>query len=87
MMPMPPSSAWTMAIGARVTVSMLADTIGRSSLIRRDSWQDRSIVAGSRRVSTLCCGDRMKSSNVQPRTRSSTARPVASSIEGKRDIG
>ena len=29
MIPMPPSSACTIAIGARVTVSMLADTIGR----------------------------------------------------------
>ncbi len=33
MMPIPPSSAWTMAIGARVTVSMLADTIGRFSVM------------------------------------------------------
>ena len=37
MMPMPPSSAWTIAIGARVTVSMLAETIGRFSVMRRDS--------------------------------------------------
>ena len=44
MMPMPPSSACTIAIGARVTVSMLADTIGRCSVsvgVRRD---ERSIV-------------------------------------------
>ena len=36
MMPMPPSSACTIAIGARVTVSMLAETIGRFSVMRRE---------------------------------------------------
>ena len=35
MIPMPPSSAMTIAIGARVTVSMLADTTGRLIVSRR----------------------------------------------------
>jgi hypothetical protein len=83
MTPIPPSSAWTMAIGARVTVSMLAETIGRFNVMRRDSLHDRSIAEGSRRSRTLCCGARMKSSNVHPRTISSTARMVRSSIRGK----
>ena len=34
MMPSPPSSACTMAMGARVTVSIFADTIGRFSVMR-----------------------------------------------------
>ena len=58
MMPMPPSSAWTIAIGARVTVSMLAETIGRFSVMRRESRHDRSMTAGSRRASTLCVAAR-----------------------------
>ena len=33
MMPSPPSSACTIAIGARVTVSMLAETSGRLSVM------------------------------------------------------
>ena len=45
----PPSSAWTMAIGARVTVSMLAETIGRFSVRCCETRHDRSIAAGSRR--------------------------------------
>ncbi len=48
MMPMPPSSAWTIAIGARVTVSMLAETIGRRSVMcsdKRDVEIDRRGVA------------------------------------------
>ena len=49
MIPMPPSSAWTMAIGARVTVSMLAETIGRFSARCCETRHDRSIAAGSRR--------------------------------------
>jgi hypothetical protein len=66
MIPMPPSSAWTIAIGARVTVSMLAETIGRFRVIRRVSRDERSIAAGSRRGITLRCGDKMKSSKVHP---------------------
>ena len=50
MMPRPPSSAWTMAIGARVTVSMLADTSGRLSVMCVENRHDRSITDGSRRV-------------------------------------
>jgi hypothetical protein len=41
------------------------------------------MASGSRRGSTLCCGARMKSSNVQPRTSSSTIAPCRASIEGK----
>ena len=68
MMPMPPSSAMTIAISARVTVSMLAETIGRfrvSEVVRR---ADRSIVAGSRRSTMLICGVSRKSSKVHPAT-------------------
>ena len=68
MMPSPPSSAITIAISARVTVSMLAETIGRfsvSDVVRR---ADRSMVAGSRRSTRLICGVRRKSSKVQPAT-------------------
>src|SRR3954447_10507174 len=86
MIPIPPSSACTMAIGARVTVSMFAETIGRLSVIRRDRREDRSIAVGSRRRSTLRCGDRMKSSNVQPRTSSRVCRPTVLSIRGNADI-
>src|SRR3954467_3560652 len=86
MMPMPPSSACTIAIGARVTVSMFAETIGRFKVIRRDRRDERSMAAGSRRRSTLRCGDRMKSSNVQPRTSSSVCRPTVLSIRGNADI-
>jgi hypothetical protein len=53
MMPMPPSSAWTIAIGARVTVSMLADTSGRLSVMFVEKRQDRSMTDGSRRVMML----------------------------------
>ena len=57
MMPMPPSSACTIAIGARVTVSMLADTIGR---LQRDAAGTAGTTgrstSGSRRASTLYCG-------------------------------
>ena len=53
MIPIPPSSACTIAIGARVTVSMFAETIGRLSVMARESRQDRSIAAGSRRSRTL----------------------------------
>ena len=66
MMPMPPSSAWTIAIGARVTVSMLAETIGRRSVMCSDKRDLRSIDAGSRRSTTLNCGEKRKSSNVRP---------------------
>jgi hypothetical protein len=52
-MPMPPSSACTIAIGARVTVSMFAETMGRLSVMCRDRREDRSMTAGSRRSSTL----------------------------------
>ena len=48
MMPIPPSSAITIAIGARVTVSMFAETTGRltdSFVVSRDAQIDR---AGSR---------------------------------------
>ncbi len=86
MMPMPPSSACTIAIGARVTVSMFAETMGRLSVMRRERREDRSMAAGSRRSSTLRCGERMKSSNVQPRTSSSTRRPTAASMGGNADI-
>ena len=47
-------NAWTIAIGARVTVSMLADTIGRFSVRCSDRRHERSTEAGSRRSSTLC---------------------------------
>jgi hypothetical protein len=57
-----------MAISARVTVSMLAETIGRFSVRCSESLDERSIVAGSRRSMTLYCGVKRKSSNVQPRT-------------------
>ena len=46
MMPRPPSSAWTIAIGARVTVSMLADTSGRLSVMWVEKRHDRSISDG-----------------------------------------
>ena len=69
-----PSSAWTMAISARVTVSMLAETIGRFSVRRREKRDVRSILAGSRRSRTLCWGAKRKSSNVQPRTSSTRSR-------------
>ena len=85
-MPMPPSSACTIAIGARVTVSMFAETMGRLSVMRRDRREDRSMTAGSRRSSTLRWGERMKSSNVQPRTSSSTRRPTAASMDGNADM-
>ena len=68
MMPMPPSSAMTIAISARVTVSMLAETTGRfsvSDVVRR---ADRSMVAGSRRSTMLICGVSRKSSKVHPAT-------------------
>jgi hypothetical protein len=68
MMPMPPSSATAIAISARVIVSMLAETIGRFSVSLCESRDERSIVAGSRRSTTLYCGVKRKSSNVQPRT-------------------
>src|SRR5215203_4334640 len=83
MMPMPPSSAWTIAIGARVTVSMLAETIGRFSVIRRESWQVRSIRDGSRLAMMLRCGVKMKSSNVQPRVSSSRRAATRSAGFGK----
>ena len=73
MMPMPPSSAWTIAIGARVTVSMLADTSGRLSVMFVEKRQDRSITDGSRRVMMLYCGRSRKSSKVAPRTMSASA--------------
>jgi hypothetical protein len=41
------------AIGARVTVSMLADTSGRFNVMWVENRHDRSIVAGSRRAITL----------------------------------
>jgi hypothetical protein len=66
MIPMPPSSAWTIAIGARVTVSMFAETIGRFNTMCCDTRHDRSITAGSRRTITLRCGVNRKSSKVQP---------------------
>ena len=44
------------------------------------------MASGSRRGSTLCCGVRMKSSNVQPRTSSSTIAPRSASIGGKAAI-
>jgi hypothetical protein len=69
MMPMPPSSATAIAISDRVTVSMLAVTIGRLRVRRRDSRDDRSIADGSRRSTTLYCGVKRKSSKVQPRTK------------------
>ena len=50
MMPRPPSSACTIAIGARVTVSMLADTSGRFSVMWVEKRHDRSMTDGSRRV-------------------------------------
>jgi hypothetical protein len=51
--PMPPSSAITTAISARVTVSMLAETIGRRSMSRGVSLDDRSRLSGSRRSTML----------------------------------
>ena len=45
------------------------------------------MVVGSRRSSTLRCGDRMKSSNVQPCTAASRRLPRAASIEGNTDMG
>jgi hypothetical protein len=83
---MPPSSACTIAIGARVTVSMFAETIGRLSVIPRDRRQDKSIRDGSRRTTMLRCGVRMKSSKVQPRTTSRSARPVRSLMRGKEGL-
>ena len=83
MMPMPPSSAWTIAIGARVTVSMLADTIGRLQReVLRDAARqvDRRRDRGAR--ATLRCGVSRKSSNVQPRTSSATACAAAASMRG-----
>ena len=70
---MPPSSACTIAIGARVTVSMLADTSGRLSVMCVENRHDKSMAAGSRRSITLYCGRSRKSSNVVPRTRSASA--------------
>ncbi len=58
----------TIAISARVTVSMLAETTGRfsvSDVVRR---ADRSMVAGSRRSTMLICGVNRKSSKVHPAT-------------------
>lgn len=75
MMPMPPSSATAMAIAARVTVSMLAETIGRLRVIAVDSRPRRSIRSGSRRSSTLHCGASRKSSNVAPWTSARSASP------------
>src|SRR5215831_4081825 len=86
MIPRPPSSAWTIAIGARVTVSMLADTIGRFSVMCCETRHDRSMAAGSRRVMMLFCGVSRKSSNVQPRTRSVTARAAPAVSRGKSSI-
>ncbi len=60
-------------MGARVTVSMLADTSGRFSVMWVENRQERSITDGSRRSITLYCGRRRKSSNVAPRTRSASA--------------
>ena len=56
MMPRPPSSAWTIAIGARVTVSMFAETIGRFSVMCCETRHERSIADGSRRSRMLYCG-------------------------------
>ena len=50
---MPPSSASTIAIGARVTVSMLAETSGRFSVMCVENRHDRSMTDGSRRAMTL----------------------------------
>ena len=50
---------------------MLAETIGRLSVRRREKRDVRSMAAGSRRSTTLYCGVKRKSSNVQPRTRES----------------
>ena len=54
--PMPPSSARTIAIAARVTVSMLAETSGRLSVRCSENRADRSTMSGSRRGSTPSCG-------------------------------
>ena len=70
MTPRPPSSASTIAISARVTVSMFADTIGRASVRCSDSRQDRSMFDGSRRSITDRRGANKKSSNVAPRASS-----------------
>ena len=83
MIPMPPSSACTMAIGARVTVSMLADTIGRFSVRCCDTRHERSMAAGSRRATMLRCGVSRKSSNVAPCTSPATAWAAAASMRGK----
>ena len=76
----------TIAIGARVTVSMLADTIGRFSVSAGTAATTDRSTDGSRRSRTLRCGDRMKSSNVQPCTSSSTRRPTAASMAGNADM-
>ncbi len=73
MMPRPPSSACTIAIGARVTVSMLADTSGRLRVMWVEKRHDRSMADGSRRSITLNCGRKRKSSKVAPRTASARA--------------
>ena len=70
------------AIGARVTVSMLADTIGRFSMIRRDSRHERSMAAGSRRRTMLRCGARMKSSNVHPCARAVIREALCAEMAG-----
>src|SRR5262245_9291490 len=67
----PPSSASTAAIADRVTVSMLADTIGRLSAMCSEKRVLRSITAGSRLGTTPSCGVNRKSSKVRPRTKSS----------------
>ena len=68
MKPMPPSSASTVAMAARVTVSMLAETSGRRSGMCSETRDVRSIVAGSRLGRTPRCGVSRKSSKVHPRT-------------------
>ena len=75
MTPMPPSSASTIAIAARVTVSMLADTSGRLSVRCSENRADRSTGVRDRAAgSTPHCGVNRKSSNVQPRHGRGTTR-------------
>ena len=65
---------------------MFAETIGRLSVIRRETRDERSMTDGSRRTSTLRCGDKMKSSNVHPRANSSIRAPTVLSIRGNADM-
>ena len=84
MIPMPPSSACTIAIGARVTVSMLAETIGRSQgdVLRHAARQvDRGRVAPrKRRCAAASAGSRRTSRHGRaPRRRA----PLPASMRGK----